>query len=126
MSGSGSGGFYKYRCKYFYTHNCSNWVYVHNSACANCLAEGRDTIQIPPHTQAQMDSQPRDIYVPYFEGGVLKYSLMEVVITDQGGQYWELREKVANPGVPYIPATNAQPAPLGFITSTAVQSQARA
>lgn len=37
MSGSGSGGFYKYRCKYFYTHNCSNWVYVSNSPCATCL-----------------------------------------------------------------------------------------
>lgn len=34
---SGSGGFYKYRCKYFYTHNCTNWVYVNNSPCANCL-----------------------------------------------------------------------------------------
>lgn len=35
--GSGSGGFYKYRCKYFYTYNCSNWVYVSNAPCANCL-----------------------------------------------------------------------------------------
>lgn len=34
---SGSGGFYKYRCKYFYTHNCTNWVYVNNAPCANCL-----------------------------------------------------------------------------------------
>lgn len=34
---SGSGGFYKYRCKYFYTHNCNNWVYVNNAPCAHCL-----------------------------------------------------------------------------------------
>lgn len=34
---SGSGGFYKYRCKYFYTYNCTNWVYVSQAPCANCL-----------------------------------------------------------------------------------------
>ncbi|KAK3933815.1 hypothetical protein QBC46DRAFT_326000 [Diplogelasinospora grovesii] len=39
---SGSGGFYKYRCKYFYTHNCPNWVWANNAPCASCLAEGRD------------------------------------------------------------------------------------
>lgn len=32
-----SGGFYKYRCKYFYTHNCQNWVWVNNAPCATCL-----------------------------------------------------------------------------------------
>ncbi|CAH0034977.1 unnamed protein product [Clonostachys rhizophaga] len=37
-----SGGFYKYRCKYFYSHNCTNWVWVNNAPCASCLAEGRD------------------------------------------------------------------------------------
>ncbi|KAK3937693.1 hypothetical protein QBC46DRAFT_410893 [Diplogelasinospora grovesii] len=39
---SGSGGFYKYMCKYFYTHNCPNWVWVNYAACASCLAEGRE------------------------------------------------------------------------------------
>jgi hypothetical protein len=34
---SGSGGFYKYRCKYFYTYNCPNWVYCNGHACAMCL-----------------------------------------------------------------------------------------
>lgn len=43
---SGSGGFYKYRCKYFYTHNCNNWVYVNNAPCANCLVSARPP---PPH-----------------------------------------------------------------------------
>ncbi|KAI1209250.1 uncharacterized protein F4807DRAFT_460941 [Annulohypoxylon truncatum] len=37
-----SGGYYKYRCKYFLSHNCNNWVYVNGSPCANCCAEGRD------------------------------------------------------------------------------------
>ncbi|KAI0971035.1 hypothetical protein F4678DRAFT_461581 [Xylaria arbuscula] len=39
---SGSGGFYKYRCGYFYTHECPNWVYVNNTGCAECSAMGRD------------------------------------------------------------------------------------
>ncbi|KAH0490507.1 hypothetical protein TgHK011_001974 [Trichoderma gracile] len=42
MKMSGSGGFYKYRCKNFYSHNCPNWVWVNNSPCATCIAEGRD------------------------------------------------------------------------------------
>jgi len=33
---SGSGGYYKYRCRYFYTHNCQNWVYVNNGTCQSC------------------------------------------------------------------------------------------
>ncbi|KAK3364825.1 hypothetical protein B0T24DRAFT_537182 [Lasiosphaeria ovina] len=33
---SGSGGFYKYRCKYFYSQNCTNWVYVNGAPCAMC------------------------------------------------------------------------------------------
>src|ERR1700712_5753689 len=34
---SGSGGYYKYRCKYWLTHNCPNWVWVNNAPCAHCL-----------------------------------------------------------------------------------------
>lgn len=35
---SGSGGYYKYRCKYFLTaYCCTNWVYVAHAPCANCL-----------------------------------------------------------------------------------------
>lgn len=37
MEMSGSGGFYKYRCKNFYSHNCPNWVWVNNSPCATCI-----------------------------------------------------------------------------------------
>lgn len=33
---SGSGGFYKYRCKYFLTHDCPNWVFVNYAPCADC------------------------------------------------------------------------------------------
>lgn len=31
-----SGGFYKYRCKYFLSHECPNWVYVNHAPCADC------------------------------------------------------------------------------------------
>jgi hypothetical protein len=34
---SGSGGYYKYRCKYWLTYNCPNWVWVNNAPCAHCL-----------------------------------------------------------------------------------------
>lgn len=43
---SGSGGFYKYRCKYFYTHNCANWVWVNNTPCATCLVSS--SLSLPP------------------------------------------------------------------------------
>ncbi|CAI4218150.1 unnamed protein product [Parascedosporium putredinis] len=39
---SGGGGFYKYRCKYFYSKSCQNWVYVNGEACMQCLADGCD------------------------------------------------------------------------------------
>ncbi len=32
-----SGGFYKYRCKYFLSHNCNRWVWVNNNPCPTCL-----------------------------------------------------------------------------------------
>ncbi|KAL7783271.1 hypothetical protein V8C37DRAFT_406674 [Trichoderma ceciliae] len=50
-----SGGFYKYRCKNFYSHNCPNWVWVNNSLCATCMAEGRDT-----EAQSMPLQQPQD------------------------------------------------------------------
>jgi hypothetical protein len=34
---SGSGGYYKYRCKFWLTYNCPNWVWVNNALCAHCL-----------------------------------------------------------------------------------------
>ncbi|KAK9791422.1 hypothetical protein AB5N19_03186 [Seiridium cardinale] len=36
------GGYWKYRCKYMYTHNCDSWTYVYDSTCAACAASGRD------------------------------------------------------------------------------------
>ena len=34
---SSPAGFYKYRCKYFYLHNCTNWVWVREAPCPTCL-----------------------------------------------------------------------------------------
>ncbi|KAI9761215.1 MAG: hypothetical protein M4579_001135 [Chaenotheca gracillima] len=44
MSG---GGFYKFPCRNKYTYNCPNWVWVNNSACAACVADGREDTTDP-------------------------------------------------------------------------------
>ncbi|GAW19295.1 hypothetical protein ANO14919_087810 [Xylariales sp. No.14919] len=53
---SGSGGFYKYRCKYFFTHECPNWVYVNHTQCALCDAQGRS--DVPETSQSVPNSPP--------------------------------------------------------------------
>ncbi|XXH01473.1 hypothetical protein Hte_007833 [Hypoxylon texense] len=40
------GGFYKYRCKYFYTHNCPNWVYENYSSCASCYVPTGTVVEV--------------------------------------------------------------------------------
>lgn len=30
-------GYYKFRCKNFYTYNCGNWVWMNNLACPECV-----------------------------------------------------------------------------------------
>lgn len=104
---SGSGGFYKYRCKYFYSHNCQNWVWVNGSPCASCLAEGRDAEEAV--SNAPTWTLSRDIFVPLIHGGTLQYTLMEIVATTGPGNYWTLRHKVAQPIVQPIPTTGATP-----------------
>ncbi|KAK3946243.1 hypothetical protein QBC46DRAFT_3005 [Diplogelasinospora grovesii] len=94
---SGSGGFYKYRCKYFYTHNCPNWVWVNNAPCASCLAEGRDADENVSNSTAAPSAPWRlgkEIYVPQVYDGTLQYTLMEIVATGESGNYWTLRHKV--------------------------------
>lgn len=123
---SGSGGFYKYRCKYFYTYNCPNWVYCNGHACAMCLAEGRDAAesepsvpshshpstawQRPQHQRRQNPSAATEICVPQAIQGTLRYTIMEVVPTDETspGAYWVLRQKAMAPQVlPYSAITTS-------------------
>lgn len=94
---SGSGGYYKYRCKYFLTHNCPNWVWVNNATCASCLVSLKcETIDPKPFSKKRQadgrDSDAagkssrlclsREIYVPQLENGFLQYTMMEIVAAD--------------------------------------------
>jgi len=106
---SGSGGFYKYRCRYFLSHNCPNWVWVHNAPCAACLAEGRDAEATPSTQQAWRFT--REICVPQILDGTLQYTLMEIV-ADQSGTYWTLRHKVARQPVYSVKTTSDTPNPV--------------
>ncbi|KAK5631450.1 hypothetical protein RRF57_007164 [Xylaria bambusicola] len=113
---SGSGGFYKYRCKYFLTHECPNWVYVNNTACAECSAQGREADSTA--SQAPATRYPREICVPRVEDGVLYYTLMELPVeaentqTDTTSNYWY---GVNNQAQSRIPTTSAIP---GTATAT--------
>ncbi|KAK4100963.1 hypothetical protein N658DRAFT_426671 [Parathielavia hyrcaniae] len=126
---SGSGGFYKYRCKNFYTYNCPNWVYCNGHACAMCLTEGRDAAESEPaaalphqHSsttawQAQRrqaagnPSAATEICVPQAIQGTLRYTVMEIVPggDETGpGTYWVLREKAMAPqALPYSTITTS-------------------
>ncbi|KAM6504874.1 hypothetical protein FSOLCH5_014792 [Fusarium solani] len=108
---SGAGGFYKYRCKYFYTHNCPNWVWVNNAPCASCLADGRDNEE--PHLPSW--GLPRDIVVPQVLDGILQYTLMELVAPSEPGDDWTLRDKGNRPP-PSIPVTSAMPGIPGIMS----------
>ncbi|KAK7746770.1 hypothetical protein SLS53_001958 [Cytospora paraplurivora] len=93
---SASGGFYTYRCKYFYTHNCTNWVYTNNAPCPSCLAQGRDTAEAPAPSQA-WNIGVRDIMVPSWQDGVFQQRIMEYVVTDPSSFQWNLRYKANQP-----------------------------
>jgi hypothetical protein len=107
---SGSGGYYKYRCKYWLTYNCPNWVWVNNAPCAHCLvrpwfrslgnkadryqADGRDS-------DAAMMSGPlrisREIYVPQFENGFLHYTIMEIIAASDTDSGWSVKDLPSQP-----------------------------
>jgi len=91
---SGSGGYYKYRCKYWLTYNCPYWVWVNNAPCAHCLAEGRDS-------DMAMISGPlrlsREIYVPQFENGFLHYTIMEIIAASDADSGWVVKNLPSQP-----------------------------
>ncbi|KAI0401520.1 hypothetical protein F4802DRAFT_580032 [Xylaria palmicola] len=107
---SGSGGFYKYRCKYFYTHECPNWVYVNGTACTACSAQGRDLEPAP--SQPPRMGCTRQICVPRVEGGVLYYTLMEVEVApppnnNTAGNYWTVTYKPEGQTQTQVPTTTS-------------------
>ncbi|KAI2616292.1 hypothetical protein GGR54DRAFT_239080 [Hypoxylon sp. NC1633] len=107
---SGSGGFYKYRCKYFYTHNCPNWVYVNNSPCANCCAEGRDVDGATPEILSLRRSD--DVCVPQFIDGTCHYTIMKLVNNGQeSGNQRTVRYKPDQTQIPTVATTSATPGP---------------
>jgi hypothetical protein len=87
---SGSGGYYKYRCKYFFTANCPQWVWVNNAACAHCLAKGWDSES--PMTPATLRLS-RQIYVPLLENGALHYSIRDIAATSDWDHAWAIKDK---------------------------------
>ncbi|OAA63073.1 hypothetical protein ISF_04949 [Cordyceps fumosorosea ARSEF 2679] len=104
MSSPG-GGFYKYRCKYFFTFECKNWVWVNDTPCSTCLAMGRDDEPYPASTLAA----PRDIMAPHVNNGVLQYAHMEVAVSDQGEESLIFfRSKALRPP-PAMPVTTMMP-----------------
>ncbi|OPB43140.1 hypothetical protein A0O28_0087760 [Trichoderma guizhouense] len=85
-----SGGFYKYRCKNFYSHNCPNWVWVNNSPCATCIAEGRDAEEqsLPSSTACQVN-----IVAPRIRDDILHDTFMESVAPSDVGESWILHDE---------------------------------
>jgi hypothetical protein len=75
------GGFYKYRCKYFYTYNCQSWVWVNNSPCATCLAEGRDHEQSISATLVVA----RDAALVRVHNAAFQYSWAEMLAPTESG-----------------------------------------
>jgi len=91
---SGSGGYYKYRCKYWLTYNCPNWVWVNNAPCAHCLADGRDS-------DVSMMPGPfrisREVYVPQLENGSLHYTIMEIIAASDADSGWAVKDLPSQP-----------------------------
>lgn len=131
---SGSGGYHQFRCKYFLTHNCNNWVWVANTACASCMVSenpsraGENHLAADHRTQAEgrdagepAGAEPgggfcREMFVRQVQDGTSQYTLMELVATEECGKYWALREKAMQPPAPPVIVTSDVP---GVVRSTA-------
>jgi len=91
---SSSGGYYKYRCKYWMTYNCPNWVWVNNSPCAHCLADGRDSEMATVSVAFRLS---REVFVPQFEDGMLFYTVMEIIAGSDWDSGWAVKQPLAEP-----------------------------
>jgi len=106
---SGSGGYYKYRCKYWLTFNCPHWVWVNNAPCAHCLADGRDSDIV---VKSKPSKASLEIYVPQIENGAFQYTLTEIIAASEFDYGWLVKDKP----VPSFP-TSTEPS---AVSSTAV------
>ncbi|RDL37317.1 Uncharacterized protein BP5553_04750 [Venustampulla echinocandica] len=112
---SGSGGYYKYRCKYFFTHNCPHWVWVHNAPCAHCLADGRDLEVVIVRNPFRLS---REIRVPQLENGALQYIIMNIAATCDADSGWSVRDHPIHS----LPATTG-PSVVGYTASDGLDYQ---
>ncbi|KAK3315221.1 hypothetical protein B0H66DRAFT_337137 [Apodospora peruviana] len=135
---SGSGGFYKYRCKHFYTYNCNNWVYVNGAACASCLADGREAVEAPSGAASMgyhQQSREQHIQVPrWVSPGEVHWDLCRMITGTRGNdwtvEYVEKMPLIAttavnlgniNNGVVSNMVTNDTPRPV--MTTTGIGNQ---
>ncbi|OIW27188.1 hypothetical protein CONLIGDRAFT_682263 [Coniochaeta ligniaria NRRL 30616] len=111
---SGSGGYNKYRCKYFSTHGCEHWVLVKNAACLYCVAAGRDDVGMPAE---QLFNHPQEVCIPIVHQGTLSYTIiMELVQTGQSRNHGPLRHKATQQ--PLMPTITTSDTP-GIVLPTA-------
>ncbi|PTB66414.1 hypothetical protein BBK36DRAFT_1119395 [Trichoderma citrinoviride] len=78
---SGSGGFYKYRCKNFYSHNCPNWVWVNNSPCATCIVNAEE--RLVPSTMVS-----HELVSPHIRESILQQTITNPVALNESGESW--------------------------------------
>ncbi|KAK4223220.1 hypothetical protein QBC38DRAFT_54387 [Podospora fimiseda] len=113
-----SGGYNKFRCKYWLSHDCPNWVYMNGHACGACLAEGREAGEgLPAETEVQ---------IPQGINGTLEYMTMGLVPNERSGPdpgaYYTYLQKVTAPGVPANNiVTSDTPRPI--MTTTGIHAQ---
>ncbi|CAK7229336.1 hypothetical protein SCUCBS95973_007186 [Sporothrix curviconia] len=117
---SGSGGFYKYRCKYFLSHDCPNWVFVNNAPCADCCAAGRDTHDpgqdlLASHHPFLYGSSPEfEIGVPVFQDGLLRYTFAGMLSSYEPGAdfaSWITLRPPLDGSLPALPSPYPPPPP---------------
>jgi len=111
---SGSGGYYKYRCKYWLTHDCPHWVWVNNAPCAHCLADGRDSDAVMPGPFRIS----REVYVPQLENGSLHYTVMEIIAASDFDSGW-----VVKPLPPQSYPTASGPSAVNMTVMDGVDTQ---
>ncbi|KAI9744868.1 MAG: hypothetical protein M1818_001793 [Claussenomyces sp. TS43310] len=89
---SGSGGYYKYRCKHWLTYNCPHWVWVNGAACAHCMALGRAATTSVASSHARW---AHEVYVPAINNRTLTYVMREIITNNQSNGRWQLKEEPA-------------------------------